>query len=801
MPRTKTFKKKNPNRNKSGNPKRDRDSHRPGERGNYASIPSENALYERFYKESAVVPDEEWDDFWGALKRTLPTTFRFTGSRGHALSTLKALQDIHVPHLQGIVWDGQQVDPPKAFPWYPDNLAWGLAVGKSTIRRCPPFKKFQNYLVAETTVGNISRQEAVSMIPPLLMDIESHHTVLDMCAAPGSKTAQLVEMIHSGEEAAVVNAAAGPGEENPTKDGERGGRALGLVIANDADYKRSHMLIHQTKRLNSPNLIVTNHDATMYPSLIISGPDETTKQYIKFDRILADVPCTGDGTARKNHSVWKDWNPHNAFNLHNIQIRILIRGLQMLKVGGRLVYSTCSMNPIENEAVVQAAIDRCGGLGKVEIVDVSDRLPELQRRPGIKGGWKVMDKDQTWYSNFDEVLKNEEEKKNRATRITRSMFPTETEKSDEDPSRIPLERCIRVYPHLQDTGGFFITVLEKKEEIRHIKPEEPKEKQIPANANAQPQRNTSDDVQSETVTLPAAVDVLEPESKSTPPPPSSPGKRKLDSPAPAPAVKKLKVESSEPTLIPDASSADPTIIPDATTDPTIITPTSEPTSTETPKPFDFRGKTKKSGPPPEEPFKFLPHDHPVLQLIYNFYGLSPRFPRTCFMVRNAEALPVRAIYFTSHLAKRILEANEGRGVKFVHCGVKAFMKQDVQSPEVCPWRIQSEGLSIVAPWIGPDRIVHATKKETVHALLKELFPKVGNTEEDKVAMEIDGRKSIDEIEHQVRDLGMGCCILKVWRTEGEFDEDMILPLWKSRHSCNLMLPKDERKYGDATEAV
>jgi multisite-specific tRNA:(cytosine-C5)-methyltransferase len=53
--------------------------------------------------------------------------------------------------------------------------------------------------------------------------------------------------------------------------------------------------------------------------------------------------------------------------------------------------------------------------------------------------------------------------------------------------------------------------------------------------------------------------------------------------------------------------------------------------------------------------------------------------------------------------------------------------------------------------------------------------------------------TIEEIDEQVRGLGMGCCILKVKKTEGEFSDDMILPLWKSRHSCNLMLPKDERK--------
>lgn len=70
------------NRNKNGGPKRDRDAHRPGVRGSYDTIVSENALYEKYYKEAKVVPEEEWDDFWSALKRTLPTTFRFTGSRG-----------------------------------------------------------------------------------------------------------------------------------------------------------------------------------------------------------------------------------------------------------------------------------------------------------------------------------------------------------------------------------------------------------------------------------------------------------------------------------------------------------------------------------------------------------------------------------------------------------------------------------------------------------------------------------------------------------------------------------------------
>ncbi|KAI5858849.1 S-adenosyl-L-methionine-dependent methyltransferase [Tricharina praecox] len=811
----------NGDRNKFGNRKRERGTGpAKGERGNYTSITTENALFERFYKESNVVPEDEWEDFWGALKRTLPTTFRFTGSRGHALTTLKALQDIYIPHLKGIEWDGQLVDPPRPLAFYPDNLAWGMTTGKSVIRRCPPFKKFQNYLVAETTIGNISRQEAVSMIPPLLMNIEPHHVVLDMCAAPGSKTAQLVEMIHNGEEAAVSASSTGTGSAEMTKEGEMGGRATGIVIANDADYKRSHMLIHQTKRLNSPNLIVTNHDATMYPSLLISNPKDEVKQYLKYDRILADVPCSGDGTARKNYNVWKDWNPHGAFNLHAIQVRILVRGLQMLKVGGRLVYSTCSMNPIENEAVIQTAIRRCGGMSKVEIVDVSDQLPNLKRKSGLKGGWRVMDKDQQWYSTYNDILTDDEGKETRVGRITKSMFPSEDGKAEDDPSRIPLERCVRVYPHLQDTGGFFITVLRKKEEIRAIEPEITKQQRL---AELQQSTGTSTPVEVSTpveaseITLKTEIiPVLQQERNTTPSPPPSPGKRKLDSPAPAPTVKKLKAEVDETSAVPETEDAS-----------IIILPPAPEVSTEAPRAFNPRTSTGKKGPPPEEPFKFLPFDHEVLQRIYAFYGLSDRFPRTCFMVRNAEALPVRAIYFTSHLAKKILQSNEGRGVKFVHCGVKAFMKQDVQSPEVCPWRIQSEGLNIVAPWIGSERLVHATKRETVHTLLRELFPKVGGQEkaakeneskgedtdevkegeakdvavpEADVTAEVEDMTvakgsfmTIGEIDEQVSNLGMGCCILKVAKSPGEFDDDMILPLWKSRFSCNLMLPKDDRK--------
>ena len=78
---------------------------------------------------------------------------------------------------------------------------------------------------------------------------------------------------------------------------------LGLVVANDSDNSRCYMLVHQAKRLQSPSVIITNHDACIMPNLQMTSEDGSTKN-MKFDRILCDVPCSGDGTLRKNADAW-----------------------------------------------------------------------------------------------------------------------------------------------------------------------------------------------------------------------------------------------------------------------------------------------------------------------------------------------------------------------------------------------------------------------------------------------------------------------------------------------------------------
>ncbi|KAJ2976093.1 hypothetical protein NUW58_g8176 [Xylaria curta] len=749
----------------------------------YPDIPKNNDKLETFYNSLLPLDDAEKVEFWEALRRDLPNSFRFCGSKGHAVAVKRLLETRYAPEIDKIEhFNGDVVQAPQPVPWYPDQLAYSMTTPKQVVRKFPPFASFQKFLVSETSVGNISRQELVSMIPPLVMDLKPGMTVLDLCAAPGSKSAQLLEMIHSGEEARIrkfmesFGEAALPSNEredvDPTEDSADDGRATGLLIANDVEYKRCHMLVHQLKRLSSPNLIVTNHDATLFPSLRVGRDPENPNvpRYLKFDRILADVPCSGDGTLRKNCDLWKNWQPGNALGLHATQARILVRALQMLKVGGRVVFSTCSMNPVENESVVVSAIERCGGPDVVEIIDCKDRLPLLKRYPGMHQ-WQIMDKSGKIWNNWEEVQQHVLNGGQAPGKVSQTMFPRP---DTSDCSGLPLDRCMRVYAHQQDTGGFFITVLEKKKEFKAK--EEVKSQfgtsSTPQNGASVPEGESTTAQEMEIVEQVKAA-VGEPTDEI----PSIGAKRALEEAEtqPAPDSKRQRTETPTSEKVENITKA---ILETETTK-------AEKDETESPAPNASTDKrVKRAEANYEEPFKYLATDHEVIENIRAFYKISPRFPSDRFMVRNAVGEPAKAIYYSSQLVREILVENEGRGVRFIHGGLKMFMKQDAPSAEVCRWRIQSEGLPIIAGYVGQDRIIRLTNKETLHMLLREMFPKFVNED----------WKKLNEIGERTRDIGMGCCLLSV-EPEGndpEFSESMVLPLWKSFHSLNLMLPKEDR---------
>ncbi|XP_067634734.1 tRNA (cytosine(34)-C(5))-methyltransferase [Eurosta solidaginis] len=411
---------------------------RPVRQQPYEDIKRENEAFIKYYQLQNICPNEgEWEQFLAKLRENLPVTFRVTGFRGEANALLDIMKRElftdyvdSVAELHGVSKD--VVERPQQLPWYPDGLAYQLQLTRKDIRRSEPLFRLHNFLITETNAGSISRQEAVSMIPPLVLDVKPTDKVLDMCAAPGSKTAQLIEALHSSPDKHKI--------------------PPGFVVANDVDNNRCYMLVHQAKRLNSPCFVVTNHDSSFFPNLLQTEADGS-KSILKFDKILCDVPCSGDGTLRKNPDIWMKWNLAQAYGLHGIQYRITRRGAEMLSVGGRLVYSTCSLNPIENEAVLQRIIADADGA--LEIVDAKHLVPGLKFNPGMTS-WKLATKEvDQIFTSFEDVPEKYH------TLIRPSMFPLPKEQI----ATIGLEKCMRVLPHLQDSGAFFVAVLEKRRQL------------------------------------------------------------------------------------------------------------------------------------------------------------------------------------------------------------------------------------------------------------------------------------------------------------------------------------------------
>ncbi|KAF2874615.1 S-adenosyl-L-methionine-dependent methyltransferase [Massariosphaeria phaeospora] len=761
----------------------------------WVDVVKKNELFESYYRLGGFLPEEEFEIMWKTLTTDLPNSFRFTGTKADALAVREIFKKRYIPAITAVQFEGQPVQPPEPVQAFPDELVWHMKTHKKVIRRFAPFADFQRFLVAETTSGNISRQEVVSMIPPHFLDVKPGMVVLDMCAAPGSKSAQLAEMIHGDEEDRVKLAA---NNQSPNiddgSDYSDDGRSTGLLIANDSDYKRAGLLVHQVKRLNFPNLIVTQHDASIFPSIELPTAEGARKNYLKFDRILADVPCSGDGTARKNVNVWQKWSPRDGLGLHSLQLRILLRGIQLLKKGGRLVYSTCSMNPVENEAVVASAIAASGGITKVRIVDCSDHLPGLIRKPGLNK-WKVLDtsyvkggEDKTahLFTNYDAFLKakekyeDEEPERQFSSKFLPGMFPPVAASEDE---RMPLEHCMRVYPHLQDTGGFFIAILEKVDDRKGAqnKPsvEEAEEHKDPVESKA-------------TIPIPAEPSENETQTEASEQQNDGPTtqdasslKRKVEDSDETAPLKKAKTEDADADA--DADADVETEIPvdgsapnEDSTAAANGSATPAATSTDVKK---LRPEHQSQG---KEYFEYLSAKDPTIADILDFFGISARFPRDRFMVKNKEGLLLNKIYYTSALAKSIIDVNKDRGMKFIHCGVVMFVSHRIKDTQTlkAPWRLQNEGIKILEPWAS-DRIVTCTSKATLHSLLIEMFPKLTK----------DGQHGIGEVGDQLAHLGIGCCFLRIDKSDGEdgFPFPMVLPVWRHPGSINLMVDKDDRK--------
>ncbi len=226
--------------------------------------------------------------------------------------------------------------------------------------------------------GWLHGQEEVSAFPALVLDPQPGERVWDACAAPGSKTTQLAALMEDS----------------------------GLVVATDNNLGRLSALRSNTERLGVTNVAVTREDARHH-SLKPFGSEP-------YDHALVDVPCSCEGTLRKNPDALDQWTLDHVKSITGVQRKILKRAIEATRPGGTVVYSTCTFAPEENEAVLDYALE-----------ELPCRLVEfdspLEAAPGI----------------------------------------TEWQDEQFDAS---MTRAKRIYPHHNDTGGFFCAKLEVTDE-------------------------------------------------------------------------------------------------------------------------------------------------------------------------------------------------------------------------------------------------------------------------------------------------------------------------------------------------
>lgn len=257
-----------------------------------------------------------------------------------------------------------------------------------------PFKDHPEILVIETQLGpgelgNAPEhilgyyyvQEISSMLSVIALDPQPGEIVLDLCASPGSKTTQMAAKMQN----------------------------QGTIIANDVKLDRIIILSSNLEKCGVTNTIVTKNDA-------IALCAKMSKSSIKFDKILVDAPCSGEGTLRSSPKTYLMWNPKIIPKFSRQQKKMVAFALKCLKKGGTLVYSTCTHAPEEDEEIADFILKNF----PVKIEKI--KLP-LSCRPGITE-WKG--------SQFSEDVK---------------------------------EVC-RIYPHDNDSEGFFVSKFTLLEEIK-----------------------------------------------------------------------------------------------------------------------------------------------------------------------------------------------------------------------------------------------------------------------------------------------------------------------------------------------
>ncbi len=196
----------------------------------------------------------------------------------------------------------------------------------------------------EHYMGYYYVQDAASMLPPLVLEPEPGELILDIAAAPGSKTTQIAQMM----------------------------RNKGVIIANDNSIKRIKALTSNIDRLGILNVVVTEMDGH---KIALHVEDMC-------DRVLVDPPCSAIGTLAKSNEIVGWWTTGRTGSLVRTQRGLILAAFRALKPGGVLVYSTCTIVPEENEGIIDFLLKREERADVVEF-----EIPGVEMMPGITE-WK-----------------------------------------------------------------------------------------------------------------------------------------------------------------------------------------------------------------------------------------------------------------------------------------------------------------------------------------------------------------------------------------------------------------------------
>nr|NNM91645.1 hypothetical protein [Bacilli bacterium] len=244
----------------------------------------------------------------------------------------EAMLDNYLEQLKLPAYRGLRLNPMRHMP---SDWAMGQPV---------PFESFASYIESNDRIGNdplhaagnFYLQEPSAMAPARVLHPQAHECVLDLCAAPGGKTTQIATLMND----------------------------QGFLLANDISATRAEALVSNIERFGLQSVAVT-----------CATPAKLSQTYLEFfDAILVDAPCSGEGMFRKDAEAITFWRFDHVEKLHSEQVDILDQAYRMLRHGGRIVYSTCTINPIENELTLAAFLARHPDMSLCPI-DLSQSMP------------------------------------------------------------------------------------------------------------------------------------------------------------------------------------------------------------------------------------------------------------------------------------------------------------------------------------------------------------------------------------------------------------------------------------------